>query len=189
MPTGTERLVWAQGPASTLKAVTAEINGVKLTLAAAICWENYMPLLRQAIYQQNVNLYLAPTADGRDTWLPLMQTIALEGRAVVLSVNQCLKRSQLPSWVTDDIKQECQSDSDDPFVTGGGGCIISPAGKVLAGPIWDITDEDEESLQVVEVDFEDCVRGRLDIDVAGSYSRNDAFKLTVEGLDLNPPPQ
>lgn len=181
--------MWAQGPASTLKAVTTEINGVKLTLAAAICWENYMPLLRQAIYQQNVNLYLAPTADGRDTWLPLMQTIALEGRTVVLSANQCLKRSHLPSWVTNDVKQEGQDSPDDAFVTGGGSCIISPAGKVLAGPIWNVTDEDEESLQVVEVDFEDCVRGRLELDVAGSYSRNDSFKLTVEGLDLNPPPQ
>ncbi|EAS27628.3 hydrolase [Coccidioides immitis RS] len=188
MPTGTERLVWAQGSASTLKAVTTEVDGVKLTLAAAICWENYMPLLRQSLYQQNVNLYLAPTADGRDTWLPLMQTVAFEGRAVVLTCNQCVRKSQLPGWVKGDDSAQKDSSDSDPILTGGGSCIISPMGKVLAGPVWNVDDDDEGGLQISEADFEDCVRGRLDLDVAGSYSRNDAFKLTVEGLDLSPPP-
>ncbi|KAL1960056.1 hypothetical protein VTO42DRAFT_228 [Malbranchea cinnamomea] len=202
MPTGSERLVWAQGSASTLKAVTTEINGVKLTLAAAICWENFMPLVRQSIYSQNVNLYLAPTADGRDTWLPLMQTVAFEGRAVVLSCNQCVRQSELPAWVrqanqapakgspestANETSTASQLD-DDPYLSRGGSCIVNPFGKVLAGPLWEVSEEDEASLQIVEVDFEDCLRGRLDLDVAGSYSRNDAFKLTVEGLDLSPPP-
>ena len=70
------------------------------------------------------------------------------------------------------------------FVSRGGSCIVSPLGDVLAGPLW----EDEDGLLVVEVDLEDCVRGRLDLDVAGHYSRSDAFRLTVEGLDLSPPP-
>lgn len=184
--TGSERLVWAQGSPSTLKAVTTEIDGVKLTLAAAICWENFMPLLRQSIYEQNVNLYLAPTADGRDTWLPLMQTVAFESRAVVLSCNQFVRKSHMPEWVKGQQPQD-SSDSD-PILTGGGSCIVNPMGKVLAGPIWNVDDDDEEGLQIAEVDFDDCVRGRLDLDVAGSYSRNDSFKLTVDGLDLSPPP-
>ncbi|KAI9709648.1 MAG: hypothetical protein M1828_002390 [Chrysothrix sp. TS-e1954] len=276
MPTGTERLIWAQGSPSTLRAVTTKIKGVKLTLAAAICWENLMPLLRQSLYSQNVNLWLAPTADARDTWAPLMQTVAFEGRAFVLSANQCVRRKDLPDWIknagqrkddsaprraespvftttsspppsgrrrtsvisktkdgheinwptspsqrrissnaervensakyfnesaigdadskTHDIAlptlnqsraYEAIAEDNGDFVSRGGSCIVSPAGQILKGPLWEI---DEDALLIVEADFEDCERGRLDLDVAGSYSRNDSFKLTVQGLDLSPPP-
>lgn len=235
MPTGSERLVWAQGSPSTLKAVTTVIKGVRLCLAAAICWENYMPLLRYSLYSQNVNLYLAPTADARDTWEGLMRTVAGEGRCFVLSANMCVKRKSLPAWITGNkeasstpqrdrstspsaarspnvrrrssvtIKEGAheivlpsvsesttvaktngdQAAPDDDYVCRGGSCIIGPMGEVLAGPMWEVEDG---GLLVVDADFEDCERGRLDMDVAGSYSRNDAFHLTVDGLDLNPPP-
>ncbi|EAL89183.1 hypothetical protein KXV68_001053 [Aspergillus fumigatus] len=261
MPTGTERLIWAQGSPSTLKAVTTHLNGVPVTLAAAICWENYMPLLRQSLYAQNVNIYLAPTADARDTWLPLMRTIACEGRAFVLSANQCVRYNELPEWVTCPpgpvpATQQLQTQAltqtrpahrkkhsitaegpheivwpeaerekkvetgteapaaadgvphGDDFVSRGGSCIVSCLGEVLAGPIWEVSADDApdstvtaraagadtdgnavgDGLLVAEIDLEDCERGRLDMDVAGSYSRNDAFRLTVEGLDLSPPP-
>ncbi|KAM3416240.1 hypothetical protein BST61_g7846 [Cercospora zeina] len=252
MPTGSERLVWGQGSPSTLRAVTTTIRGVKLTMAAAICWENFMPLLRYSVYSQNVNLWLAPTADARDTWLPLMQTVGGEGRCFVLSSISCQKRKNLPGWVTgaptpaspnavkspslvngslspargrrrSTIVKEDQhelvlpsldeeastitspaeqehsvasilatssvNEKNDPrgeeFVCRGGSCIVGPMGQVLQQPLWEVEDG---GLLIQEADFEDCERGRLDLDVAGSYSRNDAFKLTVEGLDLNPPP-
>ena len=290
MPTGSERLIWAQGSPSTLRAITAELAGVKLTLAAAICWENYMPLLRFSLYSQNVNLYLAPTADARETWVPLMQTIACEGRAVVLSANQCVRRKNLPSWITGEpeakgkegmvdatnsstdektvrrssfvtrtedsheitwpapgskpllkptpAEQKTTKDTspvrpnailadnetgqtssnvqgkarehhvlalpspdipkdhpsppttqaqktDSEFVSRGGSCIISPTGSILAGPLWDVEDG---GLLTATIDFEDCERGRLDLDVAGSYGKNDSFELRVAGLDLSPPP-
>lgn len=195
-----------------------------------------MPLLRQSLYSQNVNLYLAPTADARDTWLPLMRTISFEGRCVVLSANQCMTKSNLPAWITGESSETAlrnghteparlrrkstitdegheivlperhtessaitEKPHQDDFVSRGGSCIVSPLGEVLAGPLWD----DENGLLTVDVDFDDCLRGRLDLDVGGSYSRwvdsmelrkftdwsrNDSFKLTVEGLDLSPPP-
>lgn len=357
-------MIWAQGSPSTLRAVTTTIAGVRLTLAAAVCWENYMPLLRQSLYSQNVNLYLAPTADARDTWVPLMRTIACEGRCVVLSSNQCIRREHLPTWLrgtseasrkelserpkhvrrassvtkteddheicwpaprsssetegasepaptngsheapkpttsgsaiadddsahsgapqqrpshrrtssvtkTDDHNEiswpapqrsseaerppkpaaatgaykpsrlstsssaiseeesaaetaterrrkqrrasivtktednheitwpvrphgqaesvssdQAEIEAEGEFLCRGGSCIVGPTGDVLAGPLWEV---DDGSMLTVEVDLDDCDRGRLDLDVAGSYSRNDAFKLEVVGLDLNPPP-
>ena len=257
MPTGTERLMWAQGSPRTLKAVVAEIKGVRVVMAAAICWENYMPLLRQSLYAQNVGLYLAPTADGRATWAPLMQTVGAEGRCFVLSANQCHRRKHLPGWIrgindaaqkggvngvggaketvrrlsktedgheirwplagavgdrkTEVIDEEevdpadvdhhggmdawfhdpkhpdisTKESADEELLSRGGSCIVAPTGELLQGPLWDV---DEGGLLVVEADFEDCERGRLDLDVAGSYSRNDSFKLSVAGLDLSPPP-
>ena len=159
--TGSERLIWGQGQPSSLRAVTTSIKGVKITLAAAICWENYMPLLRHSLYSQNVNLYLAPTADHRDTWTALMRAVACEGRCFVLSANQCVKKQNLPVWVYGEKSQS------EEFVSRGGSCIVSPLGEVLQGPLW----EDEDGMLTVEVDFDDCLRGRLDMDVAGSYSR------------------
>ncbi|KAJ5905058.1 Carbon-nitrogen hydrolase [Penicillium subrubescens] len=279
MPTGSERLIWAQGSPSTLRAVTTTLNGIPLTLAAAICWENYMPLLRQSLYSQNVNIYLAPTADARDTWLSLMRTVSQEGRCFVLSANQCVRANELPDWVTGQTKgtesgavprkivasplptqdmpsgrklsitpegpheiawPQCSthadnqpvtetttsiskidlSSSDSEYICRGGSCIISPLGEVLAGPLWEVCTDDTpdseeaavstaplgmsaaereggtgtnavaagDGLAIAKIDLDDCERGRLDLDVAGSYSRSDAFKFSVEGLDLNPPP-
>ncbi|KAF2396399.1 carbon-nitrogen hydrolase [Trichodelitschia bisporula] len=185
MPTGSERLVWAQGGADTLRAVAVTVKGVILTIGVAICWENYMPLLRQALYAQNVNLYLAPTADARDAWLSLMRTIGCEGRAFVLSANQCTRRKQLPKWILG--KEDVSEEDGNEFVSRGGSCIVSPFGDVLAGPVWEKGDEKPELL-MMKCDFEDCSRGRLDLDVAGSYSRSDAFHFSVAGLDLSPPP-
>lgn len=156
-----------------------------------------MPLLRQSLYAQNVNIYLAPTADGRDTWMSLMRTIGCEGRCFVLSANQCVKKKNIASWITrnstngqkdsdavNDSKEETVSSEDgEEFACRGGSSIVGPLGEVHAGPLWD----DEDGLLTADVDLDDCLRGRLDLDVAGSYSRNDAFRLSVEGLDLSPP--
>jgi nitrilase len=93
-----------------------------------------------------------------------MQTIANEGRCIVLSANQCLTKDDLPEWITQEEKNAFEVTEP---VSRGGSCIISPMGQVLAGPLWD----ERNGLLTVDVDFDDCIRGRLDIDVAGSYSR------------------
>ncbi|PHH79992.1 hypothetical protein CDD82_2038 [Ophiocordyceps australis] len=219
MPTGSERLIWAQGATSTLSAVSTTIRGTRINMAAAICWENYMPLLRASLYAQNINLYLAPTADGRDAWLSLVRTIGIEGRCFVASSNMCLAAggsgsdarrrgseagTLAPSrrrmsvmdedgneiilpctdssqhWVHDAKPSQPRPDS----ASRGGSCIVSPFGHVLAGPQWD----DDQNLIYADVDMRDCIRGRLDLDTAGSYSRADSFHLGVQGLELDPLP-
>ncbi|KAH7153281.1 carbon-nitrogen hydrolase [Dactylonectria macrodidyma] len=233
LPTASERLIWAQGAPSTLKAVSTTIRGVRINLAAAICWENYMPLLRQTLYSQNINLYLAPTADNRDAWLGLMRTVGVEGRCFVVSSNMAVPKDQVSETrspvrgrrnstmteegfeialprspqrmrrrksVFDDDGNEivlCKDaeETQKPvftstipekteWVSRGGSSIVTPFGDVVAGPQW----EDPDGLIFADVDFRDCIRGRLDLDAGGSYSRNDAFRLSVEGLDLDPLP-
>lgn len=236
------------------------IRGVRINMAAAICWENYMPLLRQALYAQNVNLYLMPTADGRDSWLGLVRTVGIEGRCFAVSSNMCVRSSlghgpaggagwgsavadeeqeevvrgdaspyqqerprarrssaitkegfeiALPAHCASGAKQQRRRksvlDEDgneivlpsdeqtsgttaadnissdktngqvkvskvgaaEGFISRGGSCITGPFGDVLAGPQW----EDDEGIIYADVDFKDCIRGRLDYDVGGSYSR------------------
>ena len=76
MPTASERLIWGFGDGSTLPVFETPLG----RLGAVICWENYMPLLRMTMYAKGIQLYCAPTADGRDSWIATMQHIALEGR-------------------------------------------------------------------------------------------------------------
>lgn len=158
-----------------------------------------MPMLRQSLYAQGVNIYLAPTADSRDTWLPLVRTIAGEGRTFVLTANQCVRRRELPGWITGASSKEAVENGDE-YISRGGSCIIGPLGEVLREPIWEVCTDDaanpddlndpalEAAVSISEIDLDDCERGKLDLDVTGHYSRNDAFKLSVKGLDLNPPP-
>ncbi|KAK5100305.1 hypothetical protein LTS08_005053 [Lithohypha guttulata] len=185
MPTGSERLVWSQGKAGTLRAVTATIKGVKVVMAAAICWENLMPLLRYSLYAQNVNLWLAPTADPRESWGSLMRTIGMEGRRKSVPTKENNEIALPLSAGEEQVNggSAVSADEPDEYVSRGGSCIVSPLGNYVREPTWESSSE----LIIAEVDFEDCVRGKLDFDAAGHYSRLDQFNLSVQGLDLNPP--
>ena len=101
MPTGSERLVWGFGDGSTLPVIDTDIGRV----GAVICWENYMPLLRAAMYAKGIEIYCAPTADGRDTWLPTMRHVAQEGRCFVLSANQFARRRDYPADYPDALRR------------------------------------------------------------------------------------
>jgi nitrilase len=166
MPTALERLVWGYGDGSTLKAVDTPFG----RLGAVICWENYMPALRMAMYQQRVALYCAPTADDRDTWISTMQHVAMEGRCFVLSSCQHLRRAQLPM----DALHNRLPEAPDTLLMRGGSCIISPIGKVLAGPVYG-----EDALLTAEIDLNDIPRAQMDFDPVGHYARPDVFQLAV----------
>jgi nitrilase len=172
MPTGSERLVWGFGDGSTLPVVQTGIGRI----GAVICWENYMPLLRAAMYAKGVEIYCAPTADARDTWLPTMQHIALEGRCFVLSANQFARRRDYP----DDYDTAFGHDPD-TVLSRGGSCIIGPLGQVLAGP-----DFAGEAILTADIDLDDIARGRLDFDAVGHYARPDVFRLIVDETGRSP---
>lgn len=156
MPTASERLVWGFGDGTDVAVVDTPVGRV----GGAICWENYMPLLRHRLYAQGVELYLAPTADARERWVASMRHIALEGRCFVLSANQCTRRRDYP----DDYPLEGVTDPD-AVISRGGSCIVDPSGEVLAGPVYD-----EEAVLVATLDPGAVVRGRFDFDAVGHYA-------------------
>jgi nitrilase len=166
MPTGAERLVWGFGDGSTLPVYGTDIG----RLGAVICWENYMPMMRAAMYAQRIQVYCAPTADGRPTWAPSMQHIALEGRCFVISSNQFCRRSDYPADYPSELPSEPEA-----VVSRGGSCIVDPLGNVLAGPLWD-----REGIITAEIDLRVVTRALYDFDPVGHYSRPDVFSLTVD---------
>lgn len=164
MPTAMERLIWGFGDGSTIDVVETPLG----RLGAVICWENYMPQLRLAMYGQGVELYCAPTVDDRETWLPTMRHIAMEGRCFVLSANQFARRSDFPA--------DYPVDRDpDAVLIAGGSCIVDPLGTVLGGPA-----RDGEALITVDLDLGQIPRGTFDLDVVGHYGRPDVFRLVVD---------
>jgi nitrilase len=165
MPTAMERMIWGFGDGSTLTVVDSPYGRI----GSVICWENYMPMLRMAMYSKNVALYCAPTADDRDTWLPSMQHVALEGRCFVLTACQFIRKRDFPETVRVSL-----GDSPEAVLMRGGSTIISPLGKVLAGPHFD-----GETILTATLDLNEIGRGKFDFDVAGHYSRPDIFKLIV----------
>lgn len=166
MPTASERLIWGQGDGSTLPVIETPVG----SLAAAICWENYMPALRQTYYAKGVNVWCAPTVDDRDIWQASMRHIAYEGRTFVLAACQYMTRADAP-----DAYDCIQGDDPDTVMIRGGSVIISPLGEVLAGPVYG-----REAILTAEIDLMDAIRGRYDLDVSGHYARPDIFTLSVD---------
>ena len=166
MPTAAERLIWGFGDGSTLPVFKTDFG----TIGAVICWENYMPALRMHMYHQGVSLYCAPTADDRDTWLPTMQHIALEGRTFVLTACQHITRAAFgPDH------ESALGDDPATVMMRGGSAIVSPLGRVLAGP-----DFSGETILYATLDPAEIMRAKYDFDVTGHYARPDVFSLTVD---------
>jgi nitrilase len=172
-PTAAERLIWGEGDGSTLTVIDTEYGKI----GGLICWENYMPLARMAIYAKGVGIYLAPTADQRDAWQATMRHIALEGRCFVLGCNQYVAKPMYPDDL-DGIEE--LADLPD-VICRGGSVIVSPLGEVLAGPLWD-----EEGILTADIDLAEVTRGKLDFDVVGHYARSDIFQLKINEKPLNP---
>jgi nitrilase len=172
MPTAAERLCWGFGDGSTMDTVPTPWG----PMGAVICWENYMPMLRMAMYNKGIAIYCAPTADDRDSWASTMQHVALEGRCFVLSSCQYLTRASFPADMQNGLTNEL-----DAVLMRGGSVIISPMGKILAGP-----DFSGETVLTAELDTDDIPRGQFDFDAVGHYARPDVFKLVVNERPMPP---
>lgn len=142
MPTGQERLIWGFGDGSTIGTVDTPYGRI----GNVICWENYMPAFRQAMYAQGTEIYCAPTADDRKTWASSMIHIAVEGRVFVLSACQTNKLSDYPDYFKEQFILENHKEND--HLMHGGSMIVNPYGEVLAGPIYD-----EETELYAEIDL------------------------------------
>ncbi|MCG8636822.1 MAG: carbon-nitrogen hydrolase family protein [Desulfobacterales bacterium] len=172
-PTGSERLIWGEGDGSTLPVFDTEMG----KLGGLICWENYMPLARMAVYGQGVEIYVAPTADSRDNWQATMRHIACEGRCFVLGCNQFVTKDMYP----EDLPCIEELSGQPDVMCRGGSVIVSPFGEVIEGPLWG-----EEGILYADLDLADVTRAKVDFDVTGHYARPDVFQLKVN-TDSQPP--
>ncbi len=164
IPTASERLIWGRGDGSTIPIVQTPIGKI----GAAICWENYMPLLRTAMYAKGIEIWCAPTVDDRDIWQASMRHIAYEGRCFLISACQ-----YKPAPTKTERKDEAWP-SNKPLIRGGS-VIVSPMGEILAGPLYET-----EGLVSAEINLDELVKARYDLDSVGHYARPDIFKLTVD---------
>ncbi|MFC4094370.1 carbon-nitrogen hydrolase family protein [Euzebyella saccharophila] len=164
-PTAAERVIWAEADGTSLVTYDTKIG----KLGGLICWENYMPLARMAMFQKGVEVYIAPTADSRDNWIATLKHIALEGRCFVLGCNQYFTKEMYPKEYQD------FPDEEESSISKGGSVIISPMGEIMAGPLLD-----QAGIVSAELDLNQVIRSKLDFDVIGHYAREDIFKLTVK---------
>ncbi len=172
-PTAGERIIWGEGDGSTLTVLDTELGKI----GGLICWENYMPLARMAMYGKGVQLYLAPTADSRDTWQATLIHIACEGRCFVLGCNQFVTKEMYPKdlYNTEDLANQRD------VMCRGGSVIISPFGEILAGPLYN-----QEGTLYADLDMSEIPRAKFDFDVVGHYSRPDVFQLIINEQPLLP---
>ena len=174
MPTGGERLIWGMGDGSTLLVLDTPFG----RLGGLTCWENYMPLARAALYAQGIDIYLAPTWDNSDVWIPTLRHIAKEGRIFVVGVSFCLRGSDVPSHIPG---RDALYGGDDDWLCRGNSVIVGPEGQILAGPLLDT-----EGIVLAELDAAAARTSRRQFDPTGHYARPDVFRLHVDTRPRSP---
>jgi nitrilase len=165
-PTASERLIWGEGDGSTLTVVDTPYG----KMGGLICWENYMPLARTAMYAKGVQIYLAPTADARDVWQSTIRHIAVEGRCFVLSCNQYVTKDMYPT----DLACYDELSSAPEVMSVGGSAIVGPLGEYVVEPVLG-----REDILIGDLNLDLIPQSRFDFDPVGSYARPDIFQLIV----------
>lgn len=173
VPTFAERMVWGAGDGSTLRTLQTE-QGI---IGGLLCWENYMPLARMALYTQGEQIHLAPTQDSGERWLASMRHIATEGRMWVVSVGTFLRESDLPRDLA-----ALGVYAPGELIHPGESVIVDPLGTIVAGPA-----RGEERILLADASPAEALLARRGFDVVGHYGRADIFRFTVRGQELSPP--
>ena len=174
MPTNPERMVWGRGDGSGLRVIDTPIGRI----GTLICWENYMPLSRYALYAQGIDIYIAPTYDSGNDWICTMQHVAREGGCWVINSGNVLHATDMPEDLED---RTTLYPNADEWVNGGDSAIIAPGGQLVAGPL-----HNEEGILYAEIDSERAALTRRTLDLAGHYSRPDIFTLQINTQALAP---
>jgi len=172
VPTHHERTVYGYGDGDTMQAF--EHRGTRL--GGLLCWENYMPLARAALYQQGIQLYVAPTADDRDDWQTAMRFVAHEARCFVIAPALYQTKDAFPE---DFELADTQAWHEEPHVNeAGGSAIFAPDGTVIEGPTYE-----KETTLTATVTVEDTIAERQTFDPAGHFARDEVLDLTLHGLE------
>lgn len=158
-PTGSERIIWGEGKGDDLDVYDTAIGKI----GGLTCWENYMPHARIKLYQQGIELYMAPTADSRDTWTATLRHIAQEGRCYVLGCNQFVTKDIYPK----DLPGITDLDNQPEIMCRGGSMIVNPLGHIIAGPLYG-----EEGMLYANLNRNELIQSKLDFDVIGHYYKD-----------------
>lgn len=164
IPTGGERLVWAQGDGSGLVAYDTPLG----RLGGLICWEHYMPLARYALSAAGVQIHIAATWDRGEPWLSTLRHVAREGGMYVLGCCQALRADDIPE------RFELRASYTSEWINVGTSAIVDPYGNFLAGP-----SHQKQEILYAEVDPKETLGARARLDTAGHYARPDIFELIV----------
>jgi nitrilase len=164
MPTNCERLIWAQGNGSTLKAYDTSVGKI----GGLICWENFMPLARNAIYEAGTQIYVAPTWDKGPNWLGSMQHIAREGGLFVISSCMTLHIDDMPK----ELKKIYTTGKE--WISTGNSCIINPKGEIISGPL-----DAKEGLLYGDINLQEIIVAKRRFDSVGHYARPDVFNFSI----------
>jgi len=173
MPTNAERMVWGMGDATGLRVVDTPVGRI----GSLICWENYMPLARYALYAQNIEIYIAPTWDCSDSWLATLRHIAKEGGCWVIGAATALQASDLE----EDFPGRATLFEEKEWINDGNSVVVKPTGQVVAGPL-----NRDKGLLFSEIDQEEARSARRSLDVSGHYARPDLFSFSVDRRALEP---
>ena len=167
MPTYEERLTWAPGDGHGLR--THRLGA--FTLGGLNCWENWMPLVRTALYAQGEDLHIAVWPGGVHNTEDITRFIAKEARSYVISASGIMRKMDLPEGTP---YLDLILNNSKELLANGGSCIAGPDGEWIVEPVVA-----EERLILADIDHQRVRAERQNFDPSGHYARPDVTQLIL----------